>query len=74
MTFNSASCCTKIIYTRLPRYLCRTKDGRHLQLAVILLFPGVNDQSDVAATVGSKLPECSDNVVLGRKPESQDVS
>lgn len=75
MTFNSASCiCTfKMICIRLPRYLCRTKDGRHLQLSVILLFPGVNDQRDVAAAVGSKLPECSDDVVLDRKPESHDV-
>lgn len=55
------------------RYLCWAKDGRHLQLSVILLFPGVDDQSDVAAATGGKLPECSNNVVLDSKPEPHDV-
>lgn len=62
-----------LIYRKLPRYLCRTKDGRHLQLSVILLFSGVNDQSDVAAAAGGKLPERSDDVVLHSKPGTRDT-
>lgn len=58
---------------RFCAYLCRAKDGRHLQLSVVLLFPGVDDQSDVAAATGGKLPECSNNVVLDSKPEPHDV-
>lgn len=60
-------------YTKLPGYLCRAKDGRHLQLSVILLFSGVNDQSDVAAAAGGELPERSDDVVLHRKPGPRDT-
>lgn len=62
-----------LIYKKLPRYLCRTKDGRHLQLAVVLLFSGVNDQSDVTAAAGGELPERSDDVVLHRKPGPRDT-
>lgn len=63
----------ELIYAALLRYLCWAKDGRHLQLPVILLFPGVNDQSDVAAAAGGKFPESSNNVVLDCKPEQQDM-
>ncbi|KAG7222293.1 hypothetical protein INR49_027297, partial [Caranx melampygus] len=51
----------------------RTKDGSCLQLAVVLLFPGVNDQGDMAAIVGGKLPKCPDDVVLDCKPGSDET-
>ena len=49
-------------------YFSRAKDGGRLQLAVVLLFAGVDDQGDVAAAVGGELPEGSDNVVLHGEP------
>lgn len=39
-----------------------------MQFSVILLLPRVNNQSDVAAAVGGKLPECSDDVILDGEP------
>lgn len=52
------------------KYLSRTEDGCSLQFPVVLLFPGMNDQSDVAAAVGGKLPEHPDDVVLDGKSGS----
>ena len=68
-TENNTACCSLVIFKNIPSaHLCWTKDGGYLQFSVVLLFPGVNDQSDVAAAVGGKLPERSDDVVLDRKP------
>lgn len=50
-------------------YLCRTKNRCCLQVAVVFLFSGVNNESDMAAGVCGKCPKCPNNVVLKCKPK-----
>ena len=51
--------------------LGRAENRGRLQLPVVLLLPGVNDQSHVTAAVRGELPESSDDVVLDGKPATK---
>lgn len=51
-----------------PAHLSRAKDGGRLQLLLIILLAGMDDQCDVAGVVRGKLAEGTNDVVLGSKP------
>lgn len=49
-------------------HLGRAEDGGRLEVPVVVLLPGVDDQGDVAAAAGGKLAEGPDDVVLDGEP------